>query len=162
MPPGSAAPLRVIVTVALPEDSGIAYAAGAQATADLAASVIESVHELIEPASSASSSTTYSCQIPFGFVPLNTDSAPPGALDGAGGGNTSPSPSSALVGRKVPPTIGSGSGAAASSSNVTVVEALNGAPPTSDISITACPPGPTSIASMSSGESCMTRNRADT
>src|SRR3954454_4267057 len=162
MLPGSAAPLRVIVTVALPEDSRIAYAAGAQATADLAASVIESVHELIEPASSGSSSTTYSCQIPFGFVPLNTDNAPPGAPGGAGAGKTSPLPSSTFVGRKVPPTIGSGSGAAASSLNATAVVESSGAPPTSDISITACPRGPTSMASMSSGASCVSRSRTHT
>jgi hypothetical protein len=67
-----------------------------------------------------------------------------------------------LVGRNVPVTIGSGTGPVASSSNLSDVVVASGAASTSDISMTAWPCGPTSMASMSSGRSWVSASRTVT
>jgi hypothetical protein len=103
------------------------------------------------PASPPESSVIYNLHKPFGSVPLNTLSAEPPEGTGAGAGNPSPPP--ILVGLKVPDASGPMSGrlfaAASSSVNVMLLAAV--LPPTSDIIMAFCPPGPTSNMSTSSG-----------
>jgi hypothetical protein len=103
------------------------------------------------PESAARSSTTYRLQVPFGFVPLKTESALPPLGVGAGAGKTSPAPK--FVGSKTPLTsgseLGSGEPAASSSPMVRCITSL--LPPTSDTTSAFRPPGPTSRTSMSSG-----------
>ena len=104
------------------------------------------------PPSPVVSSVTYRLHTPLGSIPLNTLNALPPDGAGAGAGNTSAPP--AFVGLNVPLTSGPESGrllaAASSSVNVTPLTAVE--PPTSDMMIAFCPPGPTSNMSMSSGK----------
>src|SRR5882724_7938970 len=62
------------------------------------------------PRSILSSSSTYKLHVPFGSVPLKTESADPPDGAGAGPGNGSPAP--ALVGLNVPETSGPSSSSA--------------------------------------------------
>ena len=87
------------------------------------------------PESPPRSSTTYRLQVPFGFVPLKTESALPPLGVGAGAGKRSPSPT--FVGWKLPLTRGpeSGSGEPAASFSPIVRCIAPMLPPTSDITI---------------------------
>lgn len=107
---------------------------------------------LMLPASPPESSVTYNFHVPFGSVPLNTLRSDPPEGAGAGDGNVSPKP--LFVGLKVPDTSGplSGKLLAVASSRVSVMFVAAVLPPTSDIMIAFCPPGPTSRMSTSSGE----------
>ena len=105
------------------------------------------------PPSVAVSSLTYRLHTPFGSVPLKTLSALPPDGAGAGAGNTS-APTPLSVGLNVPDTSGPASGrfvaAPSFSINVTLVAGVE--PPTSDMMMAFCPPGPTSSMSTSSGK----------
>ena len=103
------------------------------------------------PPSPPVSSTTYKLHTPFGSVPLNTLKADPPAGAGAGDGNGSPAPM--FVGLNVPDDSAPASGRlfAAASSSVKVTLLAGVLPPTSDMMMAFCPPGPTSIMSTSSG-----------
>src|ERR1051325_5379774 len=105
----------------------------------------------IEPKSWATSSTTYSFQVPLGDVPLNTDKADPYGPPGAGLLQVSlPIPSAMFVGLYVPElNADAGSVDAAASSNVSVAALVGSAPPQSDIKTTSWPGGPTSRMSTS-------------
>ena len=108
-----------------------------------------------------SSSTTYKDQVPFGFVPLNTDNeAPYGA---AGAGDTNTSDVSKLVGLNEPEAGASSSGRelAAASSKVKFT-LLTGVWTTSDMRITFGPAGPTSRMSRSAGKECVKPLRVTT
>ena len=91
--------------------------------------------------------------MPFGFVPLNTESGDRPVDAGAGAGNVSV-PELMFVGLNVPVVSGKASGneVAAASSRVSVIPLAGFEPPTSDMIVAFCPAGPTSIASMSSGK----------
>src|SRR6185369_3226695 len=91
--------------------------------------------------------------MPFGFVPLKTDSAELPDDAGAGAGKLSLDP--LLVGLNVPDGIGESAGRewAAKSSRVIVALFSTWSPPTSDMMVALCPSGPTSKISTSFGES---------
>src|SRR5439155_11062039 len=95
------------------------------------------------PLSLASSSTTYSDQVPFGSNPLKADNAVPYGPAGAGLGEVSPVTKS--VGLQVPETMADAPGkfdaAASSKVRVTLLSAVP--PPVSDMRRTFCPRGPT-------------------
>src|ERR1051325_1395697 len=105
----------------------------------------------IEPKSWATSSTTYSFQVPLGDVPLNTDKADPYGPPGAGLLQVSlPIPSAMFVGLYVPElNADAGSVDAAATSNVTRAAVVGPPPPQSDINTTVWPAGPTSRMSTS-------------
>ena len=114
--------------------------------------IVSSQPPLRSPTSPPRSSIIYSDQVPLGAVPLNIESAEPPSGAGAGALNTSPAPM--LVGLKVPVVkiVASGMLVAAASSSVNVIALISGPPPTSDIMIAFCPPGPTRSISISSGK----------
>ena len=87
------------------------------------------------PESPPRSSTTYRLQVPFGFVPLKTESSLPPLGVGAGAGKRSPAPK--FVGWKMPLTSGpeSGSGEPAASFSPIVRCIASMLPPTSDVTI---------------------------
>ena len=109
----------------------------------------------ILPASPPVSSTTKSRQLPFGAVPLKTESVEPYGAAGAGAANVSPAPM--FVGRNVPDviTVLSGRFDAAASLNVIETLLMPLPPPLSEARITDWPAGPTSRMSTSSGNVCV-------
>jgi hypothetical protein len=88
--------------------------------------------------------------VPFGFVPLKTERTEPPEGAGAGAGHVSPA--KVLVGLNVP-VVKSADGRllAAASSRVSVMPVTSSPPPTSDMMMAFCPPGPTNRTSMSAG-----------
>ena len=112
------------------------------------------------PSSPFPSSRTYKDHVPFGLVPLNTESAellqgPAGA--GAGNESTSPvSPGSTLLGRNVPAPIApvALSPVAAASERVKSMLLRKFPPPTSERMTAFCPAGPTKSISRSAGYVC--------
>ena len=83
-------------------------------------------------------------------MPLKTESAEPPEGVGAGAGHVSPVP--LLVGWYVPVVKReSGMGPAAESASVSVMAVTSSLPPTSDMMMAFCPPGPTSRRSRSAG-----------
>ena len=87
----------------------------------------------------------------MGFPPLKTKSGEPPAGAGAGAGHVSAG--ARLVGLNVP-VVSSVAGMAvpAASSRVRVTPETSSPPPTSDMIMAFCPPGPTSRMSMSPGK----------
>jgi hypothetical protein len=106
------------------------------------------------PMSPDVSSTTKSCQLPFGAVPLKTERVEPYGPTGAGAANVSPAPM--FVGRNVPDIIvvESGRFVAAASSNVIATLTMSRLPPVSEARMTDWPTGPISRMSTSSGNVC--------
>src|SRR5262245_979288 len=108
-------------------------------------------HPLMLPPSGLNWSSTHRFHVPFGLLPVKTESADPPSGTGAGAGQTSPVPT--LVGLNVPETSGPASGmddaAESASTRFTPVTAVP--PPTSDMMIAFWPAGPASRTSMSSG-----------
>ena len=92
--------------------------------------------------------------MPFGSVPLKTDSAEPPDGTGAGDGNESGPVALKFVGLYdcVKSCPESGIDEAAASSSVSVTFTAHWMPPTSDMMIAFAPVGPTSSTSMSSGD----------
>jgi hypothetical protein len=87
----------------------------------------------------------------LGLVPLKIVKADPPAGTGAGAGKVSPVPR--FVGLNVPVLKREeGRLLAAASSRVRVTFVTSSAPPTSDIMMAFCPPGPTNRMSMSEGK----------
>jgi hypothetical protein len=110
----------------------------------------------IDPPVKIVSSTTKSCQVPFGSVPLKAERALPYGPDGAVAGKMSGSPGGTLsmfVGLNVPVTMSPASGRklVAASSNVNVTLSAFPLEPVSDISTTVVPVGPTRRTSTSFG-----------
>ena len=84
-------------------------------------------------------------------VPIKVESAEPPEGAGAGAGHVSPAPM--FVGLNVPVVNRvPGRLLGASSSSVRVTPVTASPPPTSDIMMAFCPPGPTRSTSMSAGE----------
>jgi len=111
----------------------------------------------IVPESGEVSSNTNKLQVPFGSVPLKTESAA-GALElpeGAGLGNSKDKMGNCLVGLKVPDRRVEliGNEFAAKSSSVSVKSETGDfvSPPTSLINIVSWPPGPAKTMSRSLG-----------
>ncbi len=86
-------------------------------------------------------------------MPTNADRSVAAEGTGAGAGSASAPETSASLTRNEPDTSGPapGMGAAAASANVRSTPVTGFWPPTSDMSITFWPPGPTSSMSMSMG-----------
>src|SRR5689334_20048050 len=146
-------------TVKTPSRSRLPLAGAAMAGAAGASTVeICSDQPVRDPRSPELSSTTYRLQVPFGSVPLKVDRADPPVATGAGAGNAS-TPAPGLVGWKVPPTTGEGTGPAAASSR-TSVALLTSVPEPVSLRIVACwPAGPTSRTSTSPGNVCVSPDR---
>jgi hypothetical protein len=85
------------------------------------------------------------------LVPLKAERAAPYGPAGAGPAKKVSLPVLRFVGLKVPDTIWPPVSEAAASSNVSATSETSPPPPTSDISITFCPAGPTTRISMSAG-----------
>lgn len=132
--------------------TGVMVGPGVGVAQLLSVAMVNSHPPAMLPWSDPLSSTTYSAQVPFGFVPLKTERAEPPEAAGAGAGQVSPA-SPRLVGLNVPVVNWLVvMFEAAASSSVRVIPVTSPPPPTSDMMIAFWPPGPTRSTSMSEGK----------